>query len=491
MRRVVLLGIDSISWNLIDPFIEKGILPKLKKLKEKGIATTLLSTYPPISPTGWASLFTGFEPVRHRIFDFIKRRKDSYFIEPIESHDRKKPFIWEYLSQNNKRTVAIGIPFTYPPQPLNGILVSGLGTPSKDSDFTYPLSFKEKILQNYPDFDVDFEENNLGDITIDRDYILHKVKQVTESQFLLSKDLFIKEKWDFFCAVFRSTDVIQHYFIDKKSVLEEYYKQVDSYIGWFMTHMGKEDVLLVCSDHGGAPVHTRFNINTWLFKNGYLSIKKSKINLAVLNLDALETRLLKSPLKKIVWKIKRTRLIEYLLALVQPFSRSKLLGDYNNVVWEKTKLYSLPTSTGLIFINQAEREPDGIVSYIERSSLLKEFKEKIEKLTYKGKKVVKEVVVIDNLYPNRKNTDVEVPDCVVILAEGFTIHPTFSTEKDVFVPEKVRIGDHTSEGICIVYSQKELLTPKTKMFRIYDIVPTVLSLLGVKTDITFDGIQRF
>src|SRR5205823_6036616 len=101
--------------------------------------------YPPISPPGWVSMFTGTEPVRHRIFDFVKRKKGSYFIEPIFSQDRREPFIWEFLSEKNIRTIAIGIPFAYPPRPFNGILTTGLGTPSKKSDFTYPSHIKEHI----------------------------------------------------------------------------------------------------------------------------------------------------------------------------------------------------------------------------------------------------------------------------------------------------------------------------------------------------------
>lgn len=489
MKKVVLIGIDSASWKIIDPFVKEGYLPNFKLLKEKGFSSVLLSTYPPISPPGWISLFTGVEPLRHRIFDFIKRKKNSYFAEPIFSSDRKAPFIWEHLTKKNKRTIAIGIPFAYPPAPLNGMITTGLGTPSKDSEFTCPKELKTYIIKKYPDFDVDFEENNLT-FPLDYNYIVNKVEKGTSSEFELAKDLFYKENWDLFTVVFRSIDVIQHYFMNDRNILIKFYRQMDDYIGWFIKNITDDTHLIVCSDHGGNTVTTRFNINTWLYKNGYLHMKKKKIRFTLIDTDRLETFLLKTPLKSIVWKLKRSAIMEKLLKVTRFFMYSNLLGSYQDVDWNNTKMYSLVTSTGLIFINQIRREPNGTVEYTERFNLLKEFKARLSKLEHNGKKVLQDIIIIDEIYKQRSFRDIEIPDVILIPNNGFSIHPTFSLDT-IFTVENVRIGDHTMEGIVNIYTKNTSRTIShklnSKIYRIYDIVPTVLKFMGVSVSYKFDG----
>lgn len=487
MNKIILVGVDSSSWEIIDPFIKEGFLPNFKKLKNDGLSSILTSAYPPVSPPGWVSMFTGTEPVRHRIIDFVKRKKGSYFIEPIFSSDRKEPFIWEFISEKSKRTIAIAIPFAYPTRPFNGIITTGLGTPSKKSEFTYPKEVKDHILKNYPDFDVDFEENNIS-FQMDFSKMIKKVNDATYHQFLFGKELFYKEKWDLFIFVFRSTDVIQHYLINDKELLLKTYQQVDDYLGWFIEHMDKDTTLLLASDHGGSQVHTRFYINNWLYDNGYLSVNPKKNKISLVDMDKLESLLINSPLKDTVWKLKRTGIAETLLKVSKHFIISRRFGEYQNVNWNKSTLYSLATSAGLIFVNQKDREPNGVVDYVDRYNLLKEFKNKILKLLYNGKKVVDKVILIDDIYPQRNLNDIDLPDAILILNKGFTMNPGL-TLGEIFETERIRIGDHNMDGIISIYSKNKDYSKmkKKKSYAIYDIVPTCLKIMNIKVPLKFDG----
>ncbi len=44
--RVVVLALDAGTWDLLDPFMARGLLPNLKKLRDGGASATLMSIQP-------------------------------------------------------------------------------------------------------------------------------------------------------------------------------------------------------------------------------------------------------------------------------------------------------------------------------------------------------------------------------------------------------------------------------------------------------------
>ena len=88
-KKVLVLGLDGATWDIIDPMIKKGELHTFKNLIENGTRANLKSTLIPVSPAAWASFATGCNPNKHGIFDFVHRKKDSYDPIPYNSRDRK------------------------------------------------------------------------------------------------------------------------------------------------------------------------------------------------------------------------------------------------------------------------------------------------------------------------------------------------------------------------------------------------------------------
>ena len=68
MARVVVVGIDAASWNLLEPWIRDGVLPNLKLLVEGGAYGPLESTYPFITSPAWKSFSTSKNPGKIGIF---------------------------------------------------------------------------------------------------------------------------------------------------------------------------------------------------------------------------------------------------------------------------------------------------------------------------------------------------------------------------------------------------------------------------------------
>ena len=226
MEKVLLIGIDGADYKIIKELLDNNELKNLAKISENGQFSRLISTIPPLSPAAWTSIFTGVPPHKHGILGFLKQERREYFYRPVTSKDRKVKSIWNVLTEKGKRSIIVNIPFSYPPDKVKGIMMTGLGSPGKDSNFVYPPSLKKFILENFQNFDVDFNEGKLeSGINI---YELEKDIIKTEKDIV---DCFIyllnENEWDFGAVVLRSLDTIQHFAFDNNEFIIGHYKRVD------------------------------------------------------------------------------------------------------------------------------------------------------------------------------------------------------------------------------------------------------------------------
>ena len=156
-RKALVIGIDGATFRVIKPLIEKGKLPNIARMIEKGVHGVLSSTIPVVSAVAWTSFMTGKNPGKHQIFDFFGKIQGTYDFKLNTASDRKAKPIWINLSDENKRVLVLGVTMTYPPDPVNGYMVSGLGVPS-DSDtqsYVYPPDFAKEIVANFGRFKTD------------------------------------------------------------------------------------------------------------------------------------------------------------------------------------------------------------------------------------------------------------------------------------------------------------------------------------------------
>mgnify|MGYP002624268113 CR=1 FL=1 len=71
-RRVLIVGLDGATFDVLNPMMDRGLMPHLKKLIETGVHGILDSTKPPITPAEWTKLMTGKRTGRHSIVDYEK-----------------------------------------------------------------------------------------------------------------------------------------------------------------------------------------------------------------------------------------------------------------------------------------------------------------------------------------------------------------------------------------------------------------------------------
>ncbi|MBD3277653.1 MAG: nucleotide pyrophosphatase, partial [Candidatus Aegiribacteria sp.] len=152
-NRVVILGLDGLSPRIASELMDEGEMPNLMKLRDSGAFTELNTTCPGISPVAWSSFQTGANPGKHGIFDFLAPDRKRYLpvlssvktgttestrkIGPfskkvtrtyIRGLRKSRPF-WKLLKRYGIRSTVLRVPITYPPESLDGHLLSGMCVP--------------------------------------------------------------------------------------------------------------------------------------------------------------------------------------------------------------------------------------------------------------------------------------------------------------------------------------------------------------------------
>lgn len=136
-RKVIILGFDGLDPRILENLMVQGEVPHFTSLAQSGYFSPLKTMAPPQSPVVWATLATGVNPAEHGIYDFLTKDPGAY--TPRLSFLRQgklgycRPFavrtFWEVAGDQGISATIIKWPLTFPATPVNGSLLSGLGTP--------------------------------------------------------------------------------------------------------------------------------------------------------------------------------------------------------------------------------------------------------------------------------------------------------------------------------------------------------------------------
>ena len=138
-KRILHIGIDGATFDLMRPWMEEGHLPNLNNIARNGTSGTVLPPFPPTSASSWPSLMTGMNPGKHGLFGFTRvDPHEGYGIKVNSGAVRNSQTAWQWLSEQGRRSIVINMPMTYPPEPIDGLVVTGIDTPGLESQFTYP-----------------------------------------------------------------------------------------------------------------------------------------------------------------------------------------------------------------------------------------------------------------------------------------------------------------------------------------------------------------
>lgn len=121
--RVILIGIDGASPLVAFPMMEEGRLPHLAAIARDGAHGPLRSVLPLYSPRIWNTIATGRPAGQHGITAFVKPSKEAEK-KLFLSTDRRIPALWNILSAQGFSLGVVNWWTTYPPDRIDGVMVS-------------------------------------------------------------------------------------------------------------------------------------------------------------------------------------------------------------------------------------------------------------------------------------------------------------------------------------------------------------------------------
>lgn len=454
-KKLIIIAIDGGTFDIINPLMEKGVLPALEKFKNKAV---LNSTIPPGTGVAWASFSTGNNPGKTNIYDFTIVDNNSWKIKFVNRKLLGSKPLWQYLSENRIKSCFINIPMSYPPDKINGVIVSGIDAPSTLTSYTHP----ENLKSNLKEFNYRIEVSGLKE----KSELPEQAIDILDSRIKTSRYL-LKKDFDFFIVLFRASDVVQHFAWGKKEV-EIVYKKIDDFIEE-VRRKNKDSDLIIMSDHGHERVNKAFNVNSWLELNGYLktNIKKSGIlsGLGITRekifkiLERLNLQFLVKVVPRSLGKRIPTKKIDFEEAIIT-----------NLVDFKKTRaIAKRAVKSSQIFLNKESR--GGMVKKSEEDFLKKEIIAKLKSFMSKNKINV-EIYTKEELYG--KNAKY-APDITIYMKEkGYDTSSYFYGSKNVW-DETREMATHAVEGIILTDMKLNLKNPE-----IIDLAPTILKYFNVK-----------
>ncbi len=289
--RVLALAFDGGDYDLVRRWMAEGRLPTISRLARDGAFGPLRSTIPAYTPTAWSSFLTGLNPGRHGIFNFSTNpNRGRQRLESAAS--RAGTPLWRLLGSAGIRSAFVGVPFTYPAEPMDGIVVTGYGGPERPQ--IVPQSAEERILAAYPDLVTahhPMAERWWEDFPAYAGRLLEHAEQIAGVCKLAYE---LEPELGLLCVDFMSTDHVGHLGyarIDPEhpahaasgvgDELLRVYQRVDALCGELIDEAaeryGEEPTVLLFSDHGMKPIYWMFHLDRWLEERGHLRFRKRSL----------------------------------------------------------------------------------------------------------------------------------------------------------------------------------------------------------------------
>lgn len=504
LSRVVVVGLDGATLDIINPMISEGRLKNFDNLSRIGGKGKLTSTILPLSATAWNTFSTGKNPGKHGIYDFSRRVPGTYTYAPVSSSDRDGKTIWEYASAAGRRCLVVNVPLTYPPEKVNGIMVSGFPYPEKRKDYAIPVDVLGEIERDTgithlhkpsPHFLKPGDERKLID----------EMLRITEDQAKVVRYLLKREKWDLVVTVFDATDVVSHFFwryidpnnprYDRKKAADfgplfyDVYEAVDRAFGEISLDLSPEDHTFVISDHGFGPVYYAVYMNNWLLQNNYLKLKRkagTRVRKAFFRVGITTDFLFRAA--------KRLGLVGSRTYAYGKKSRSLQLAkalslSLDDIDWERTQVFSYG-NYGQFFLNIKGREPRGALEPGESARrVMAEIREKLGSLRdpRSGRTLFDIIYSKEEIYWGPR-TDA-APDLVFFDSTmTYRAHRLFEFgSRNMIAPDPIYSGSHRMDGVMMVSGPGITNKPIPDGARLIDVPPTLLHILGLQVPASMDG----
>ncbi len=431
--RLFILGLDGSPLPLLRRLMKAGDLPNLARVFEGGSAVEMDSSLPDVSAVAWTSVNTGKNPGKHGIYGFVDRKSGTNELEVMTARHTRSKTIWELVSDAGRRAVAINVPLSYPPQHVNGVVISDFLAPALNKA-VYPTTLAPRLESMGYRIDTDpWVARQSLEAFID-DFRITAEKRAEAVQFLMDQ-----EAWDLFMVVFMETDRLHHFmwqYMEEEDPTYgpkflDAYRQIDRLAGQIINKLTPDDQLIILSDHGFTTLKKEVFLNVWLENEGYLNFPS----------DAQKA-----------------------LPVMDPRSRAFSLDP------------------GRIYVNLQGREPGGTVPAGEQGPLVDELAGRLAGLKdpETGDPVIKDVYRADDIYAGPARD--RAPDLLVMPYDGYDIKGTF--ESSSLTGRGKLVGMHKYDNATLFVRGRRIVVDHAS---VRDVLPTACNLMRLECPPDVDG----
>jgi predicted AlkP superfamily phosphohydrolase/phosphomutase len=497
---LLVIGLDGATFDLVRPMAERGELPTLARVLKQGASAALRGTVPPVSSQAWSSFLTGTGPGKHGIFGALGPARGKFYGRPVlTSRDVKRATFLSIAGEAGKRILAFGTPMTYPPYPINGVLIP--------EQHEQPLSYPEKMWGQLVAAAGDhrdsashipylFTNDKLG-------YLEHQLRLLAQQAKALHW-LLDQEQFDLTMAVFTASSRVAQYlwkYMDREhpDFSSEYsvgladaifsvYRRLDEIVGSLWGRLGSDTTLMIMSDHGSGPLHKKVYLNRWLLEKKLLRVHALPHRLAssrmpwslvrLLHATARRSGLPHRPLPDGPW----AEPIDPTLFDPRLYIDPHLLID-----WPRTKAYSGNSTEQGVFVNLKTREPFGsVVHRSEYNELRTVIRHELLSLEDPEDRtpIVKKVWFREELYEGPWFET--APDLIIETEPHYALSREI-LNRDIVAPSLHSSGTRRQEGVFLLVGPAVRTNVRLDPVEIIDLAPTLLHLLGLPVPASMDG----
>lgn len=477
--RVLLIGLDGATFSILDPLMQEGVMPSLKRLLARGTRSELSSVIPALTPPAWTSLMTGRSPGNHGIFDFLRFefRSSGPQLRVLDASDVACPTVWSILARQGIRSTVLNFPMTFPARDFAGSVVPGWVPWRHLRMACYPRTLYDRLTGALPGFtprelamDMSLEERALEGCHGEEEYEnLIRLHIRRERQwFDVTRQLMRDEPTPVTAVLFDGVDKLQHFcwrFLDgsmfpaSPSALEsrvrelclEYFREVDQFLAEIVALAGEETSVVIASDHGFGPTVEVFHVNAWLHQHGYLTWANAA------NVEQKHTETL---------------------------GMGTMAQRFYEIDWDRTTAYCPTPSSNGIYITPPMASGRGVPAE-EYERFRRELMDSLLQFQdpASGEPVVTQIWTREEAFAG--DSKAAAPDLTLNLRDGGLVSILPS---DVLVkPRREPAGAHRANGVFIAAGEGVRRAHSLSGLSILDVAPTLLYMLDVPVPKDLEG----
>ena len=485
LTKVLFVCLDAAERDLLLEWADTGILPNIRRLRER----SLWADAPALPGLGsgalWPSFSTGVNPSRHGRYFSLHMQIGTYELYKYRfDKDQWKPF-WRTLSQAGRRVAVIDVPYDSLCDDIDGLQIVdwGIHNPQHSEVGIWPPEEVKEVAEHFGAEDPVGMCDHYGSDGADMEVFSQRLIARIAKKGDLACHYLGQGGWDLFLMTFDESHCAGHRAwhlhdpddprhdpeVARKvgDPVKDVYVAIDAQIGKLLALAGPDTTVILLSGTGMGPN----------FPGNHL-------------LDEVLTRLEgdRPSLARIVTKPARLIWSKILPPHIRARLRSKVIHVEQSLIAsdrKHRKAFSVPHNdiSGAIRLNLVGREPNGRIHPGQEADefcaqLTRDLME-LKNLNT-GEPMVKRVVRTADLYKGDHVGD--FADLFVIWNKSGWVTSVGSPKIGTITqtPSGVRTGDHTPHGLFMASAPKLDAGHREEPVSILDLAPTVASLLGVQ-----------